>query len=203
MRLLPVSAVCLVLAGCAGVGIVATADPLTKLNDAAVLFTQKNRPVPAEKLINEAIDIYQREGDAHGLGNAYREYGDFLTSPAVVSWESQYRRDGFLDKSIDYDNRLAKAKEFYRSALENYERAAVARRKAEQYDALTNVYFNMALVRLKLGEATQACEDYDHTVQAYSENMRRNPAARPIHLAGFRDLPEAVADAKQRAACPH
>ena len=97
----------LLISACAGVGIVSTGNPLAKLNDAEVLFQEKNRPVPAEKLIQEAIGIYQREDNAHGLGNAYREYGDLLRSSAVVRWEPQYRRYGFLDKSITFNSRLA------------------------------------------------------------------------------------------------
>src|ERR1700716_1726911 len=111
------------LSGCAGVGIVSASDPSIKLNDAAVLFSSKNRPVPAEKLIQEALSIYQERDDPHGLGNAHREYGDLLKSSAVVSWEPSYRRSGFLDKSIIFDNRLAKASEHYAMALEYYRRA--------------------------------------------------------------------------------
>src|SRR5260370_20406090 len=94
------------LSGCAGVGIVSTSDAGMKLNDAEVLFLRKNRPVPAEKLIQEALVIYQERDDPHGLGNAHREYGDLLKSAAVVSWEPSYRKSGgFLDKSITFDNR--------------------------------------------------------------------------------------------------
>jgi hypothetical protein len=76
------------LSSCAGVGIVASPDPLVKLNDADYLFMRKNRPVPAEILIQEATVIYQERDDPHGLGNANREYGDFLRSQAVVNWET-------------------------------------------------------------------------------------------------------------------
>src|SRR6266436_1488462 len=112
------------LSGCAGVGIVSTSDPAMKLNDADTLFLRKNRPLPAEELIQEALVIYQERDDPHGLGNAHREYGDLLRSPAVVNWEPAYRKSGrFLDKSITFDNRLTKASEQYSMALENYRRA--------------------------------------------------------------------------------
>src|SRR5262249_9377331 len=136
---------------CTAVGVVSSSDPLTKLNDAQVLFSQKNRPVPAERLIQEALDIYQREGDAHGLGIAYREYGDLLESAAVKDWEPQYQRSGFLDKSITFNNRLSKASEFYRTALEHLEQAAQQSQSAGRYDELTNVFYNMAWTHLALG----------------------------------------------------
>ena len=59
----------LLLGGCAGTGAVPHPDPLARLNEAESLFRQQVQPVLAEKLIREAIDIYARRGDAHGLGN--------------------------------------------------------------------------------------------------------------------------------------
>lgn len=194
---------CVTLTGaCAAVGVVSTRDPLTKLNDAAVLYGRQDRPLPAERLIQEAIAIYQRKNDAHGLGTAYREYGDFLRSATVANWESAYRRSGFLDRSINFDNRLEKATEFYRKALESLELAAKQRESAGQYDALSNVYFNMAWTQLALGETSQVCADLDRALAAYTENMRRNPAAKPAHSPAFKDPPEEIAYRKRQAGCP-
>ena len=201
MRLTSVVLVTCLLPACAGVGIVAASDPLTKLNDAAVLFGQKDRPLPAERLILEAMSIYQNNNDPHGLGNAYREYAHLLTSPAVASRESLYRRDGFVDRSITFDNRLAKANDFYRKALEYYNQAVPQLRDSGRYDALTNVYFNMAWVHLALGEKDQACSDFDRTLQAYTENVQRTPSAKPSFPARFSSFPEALAYERQRAGC--
>ena len=194
---------CITLTGaCTAVGVVSTRDPLTKLNDAAVLYGRKDRPLPAERLIQEALAIYQREDDAHGLGTAYREYGDFLRSAAVVSWESEYRSHGFLDRSINFDNRLEKATEFYRKALASLELAAQQCESAGQYDALSNVYYNMAWTQLALGETSRGCEDFDRALGAYTENMRRNPAAKPAHSPAFSNPADEIAYRKRQAGCP-
>jgi tetratricopeptide (TPR) repeat protein len=190
------------LSGCAGVGIVSTSDPGVKLDDAVVLFQKKNRPLPAEELIQEALVIYQERDDRHGLGNAHREYGDLLRSPAVVNWEPAYRKSGsFLDKSITFDNRLAKASEQYSIALENYRRAEQQELAASKYDALTNVYYNMAWSNLALGARDEACTDFDRSLQAYNENMRGNPTAHPYGARDSRSLPDTLALAKQQAGC--
>jgi tetratricopeptide (TPR) repeat protein len=154
MRCLLIACVALTTA-CTAVGVVATRDPLAKLNDAAFLYGRSNRPLPAEKLIREAMEIYQSENDTHGLGLAYREYGDFLRSAAVVNFESWYRSHGFLDSSINFDNRLEKSSEFYRKALESLELAATQLESAGRYDALTNAYFNTAWAHIALGEKSQ------------------------------------------------
>jgi tetratricopeptide (TPR) repeat protein len=189
-----------ILCSCAGVGIVASPDPLVKLNDAEYLFTHQNRPVPAESLILEAMAIYQKRDDPHGLGNANREYADFLKSQAVINWERAYSRNGFFDQSVTFDNRLEKASEHYTKALEYYRVAETREIAAGGYDHLTNVYYNMGWSHLALGEKEEACTDFDRALQAYSENMRRNPAAHP-QGSKVGTVPETVAAAKKRAGC--
>jgi tetratricopeptide (TPR) repeat protein len=186
---------------CAAVGVMATSNPHAKLNDAEDLFLTQNRPLPAEKLIREAMAIYEERDDPHGLGNANREYGDLLRSSAVAKWENVYRRDGFQDKSIDFDTRLAKASDFYRRALTYYERAEQQHREAGKYDSLTNVYYNMATSHEKLGDRDKACVYYDRTLEAYNETIRRNPTAKPYAPAGYRSVSDLTLSEKRRAGC--
>ena len=69
------------LSGCAGVGVVSTSDPRTKLSDARYLYSHEGRPLIAERLIQEAIGIFQQTGDDVGLGEAYFDYAYFFLSP--------------------------------------------------------------------------------------------------------------------------
>ena len=102
------------LAGCAGVGVIASSDPLTKLNDAEDLYQEQDRPLIAERLIREAIVIYQERDDPHGLGNAHREYADLLRSRSIVGkWQTYYRQYGFQDTTVTFDNRLEPDSEVY------------------------------------------------------------------------------------------
>ena len=169
----------LLLANCAAVGVATTSDPSRKLDDAGDLFQRQGRPLPAERLIQEAITIFQEQDDSHGLGNAYREYAELLESATVVKWEKVYRRDGFLDKSVTYSNRLEKAEEFYKISLQYYQRAEVKLREMNKFDSLTNVYFNMAFVYGALDNQKGECDYLDRTIEAYKENMRLNPSAKP------------------------
>jgi tetratricopeptide (TPR) repeat protein len=179
----------------------ATNDPLAKLNDAAVLFGRQDRPLPAEKLIFDALTIYLNNGDSHGVASAYREYADFLRSSAVAKFEIYYRKRGFIDTSITFDNRFEKAREFLGKALENYERAAPELQKAERYDALTNVYVNMAWVHVDLGQKNQACLDFALALEAYHLNIQQTPSAQPSYPRQFSSMPEAIAHERQRAGC--
>jgi tetratricopeptide (TPR) repeat protein len=191
----------LLLGACAGVGIVATSDPRAKLEDAEDLFMRQGRPLPAERLIREATAIYEERNDSHGLANAYRDYGDLLRSPAVAKWETVYRRDGFLDKSVTFDNRSARATEHYLKALQYYRLAEQQYRDARTFDRLTNVYYNMAGTHLKLGERDKGCSYYDQSVGTYAENIKQNPTAKPYVPPGSGSFADFIATAKRRAGC--
>ncbi|MGA7983847.1 MAG: hypothetical protein WCA01_01575 [Burkholderiales bacterium] len=190
----------LLLGACAGTGVESTADPLTKLNDAELLYSQQDQPPLAEKLIRDAIDIYAQRDDAHGLGNAYREYADLLRSNSVSGrWASYYREHGFRDPTVTYANRMAKSSEYYTRALGYYARAEVQLRDAEKFGALTNVYFNMATTYFQLKDKDKACEYFDRTVDAYNENLRRHPSAKPYSPTG--SVPGLVSSLKKQAGC--
>ena len=63
-----------VLIGCAAYGVPATSNPDEKLRDAYMLFERKDRPLPAERLLREAITMYQEQKNEPALGEAYRAY---------------------------------------------------------------------------------------------------------------------------------
>jgi tetratricopeptide (TPR) repeat protein len=155
----------------------------------------------SKEAIMAVMAIYQERDDQHGLGNANREYGDLLRSRAILKWETVYRRDGFQDKSITFDNRREKASEFYRKALTHYEKAATQKRESEEFGALTNVYFNMAWSHYMLNERDRACASYDRAVEAYNENIAANPSAKPYIPPGSGSFAEFIGSHKRRVGC--
>lgn len=188
------------LVGCVAVHPDRNPDPLTKLNDAEPLFRQQDQPVLAETLIRQAMDIYAERDDAHGLGNAYREYADLLRSDAVSGkWAKYYREHGFRDRTVTFENRMAKSSEYYAKALGYYSRAEAQLKEANEFGPLTNVYFNMAMSYHQLGNKGKACEYFDRTIDAYEENIHRNPAAKPYSPTG--SVPDLVSSLKKQAGC--
>jgi tetratricopeptide (TPR) repeat protein len=183
---------CLVpLSACTFLGIVVTSNPDKKLQDAQELQNY-GRPHMAEYQIMKAMDIYQRDNDVRGLGNAYRMYAELIESP----------RYGFVNKSITVDNRFAKAKEFSEKALENY-KIVVKMYGEGRYDVLTNIYHSLAVANLALDQRNEACTDFDLALEAYNQNMKQNPSAKPNYPHAYSSLPDALADMKRRAGCPH
>lgn len=189
------------LNGCAGVGVVQTDDPLTKLNQASALSTQQDRPLIAERLIFEAIDLYQQRGDSHGLGLANRAYADLLRSPAVTSkWAAYYQKNGFYDKVTTFDSRIDKSSEYYTKALDHFSNAEPKLKDEKRFDALTNLYFNMAFTSTRLNQKNQACSFYDKASTAYLENIRLNPIAKPIGNSSG-SVPELIQLKKKEVGC--
>lgn len=192
----------LVLTGCGGVGVVATSDPLSKLNDSYDLAFIQDRPIPAQRLIFEAMDIYKTQGDDRGLGLAYRNYADLLKSNAVGTGKQSkaFKENGFMDKSITFDNRLEKSKQYYSMAIELLTKSESATIQKSQYDILTNTYFNIATSYSGLDNLEQSCLFYDKALGAYQENIKLHPQARPNSAKG--SIPEYVAAKKKQQQCP-
>ena len=195
----------LFLVGCAAAWVVATSDPQKKLNDARALL-RLDRPLPAERLIQEAIAICKERGDSEVLGNAYMDYASFFVSEAVSSsyWEKYYRerRGGvFQDESVTYDNRFVKAKEYRIKALECYQRAEKLYRETAKFDKLIYVYFNTVTCYKSLDDRVKACNFLDRSLEAYSETMRRDPNAKPYYVTDGSTFPELIGDCKKRTSC--
>ncbi|MES1982088.1 MAG: hypothetical protein V4443_06390 [Pseudomonadota bacterium] len=183
----------LLLVGCAGVGIVATSDPDRKLRDAEHLWVKQDRPLPAERLISEAIEIYQKRGDLRSQGAAYRQYGNLLLSKSLTKWG--FPNMSFHDQTVPgvtFENRRDKALEYFGKALEVYQKYEQVPLAAKQYDDLTNLYYVMAWTYNGLNDHDNTCKYFDKSLGAYAENIRLNPTVRPFS-PGFNSFPEQVA----------
>jgi tetratricopeptide (TPR) repeat protein len=201
MRALWAVVVTALVAGCAAFGVAATDDPGVKLNDAEHLVHTQLRPLPAEQMIMEAIEIYAKQGDAHGLAAAHRGYADLLRSAAVVKWEKVYRTYGFRDTSVTFDNRFEKAAEYYRKAIADYRRAKKHHLAIGRYDLLTNAYYNLGSSYQAIGEPQNACSAYDSALKAHQESVRRNPGAKPYVPRNFGTFESLIRSAKRRVRC--
>ena len=189
------AAALLAISACAGFGIAATSDPTAKLNDAGDLFDRQDRPLPAERLIREAVQIYQEQNNELGLAEAYRTYGFFFRSSSIEGkWNKHYRQNGFLDKSATFETRYAKS-------IEYFEKARVIFAENKRFDALTNVDLNMRFTYVALGNTHAACQAFDRSLESYRENLRQTVGARPVVPKGFASYEEFLADRKKRYGC--
>lgn len=180
------------LGGCAAALVASTSDPWQKLSDAEVLYQERGRPLPAEKLIREAIEIFESKKDTRRAAASYLTYGELLSSRIVASREASYRRDGFYDRSLTFDGRIAKATEYYRRSIDLYTEAEDSTRKSGEFDSLTNIYIRRSHANLYLKQQAEACSDLNKAKVAAEENVRRNPGVRQSVPPGFSSVADYI-----------
>jgi len=122
MKLKPIwllfSIILIWLSGCAAMGVPYTSDPIEKLKWACGLFDYAERPLPAESLIREAIEICQKTNDSECLAQAYLTYGLFFRSLSLTGiYKNHYKKNGFWEKTATYETRFAKSDEYFEKAL--------------------------------------------------------------------------------------
>jgi tetratricopeptide (TPR) repeat protein len=172
--------------GCAFVGVPATNNPAKKLADADDLIGYQRRPLPAEQLIREALEIYTQENNEVGMAQAYKTYGYFLRSKSIEEAKGWYIKNGFQDKSASYETR-------YSSSIAYYQKAETIFLKHKMYDELTNVYLNMGYAYDGLGNNDKTCESFRKSLDSNRQYLAADPNAPVILPEGYKTYEEYMA----------
>lgn len=180
--------------GCAGVMLPSTNDPGTKLDMAIDLIDQKNRPIPAERMIREAIATYERNKDELELANAYRVYGIFYKSPAVTQWHKHYQQVGFPDSTVKFETR-------YQKALEYFGKARAILEARQEMDLMANIHLQTGLTYQLMGKVSEACAAFDSSLLAYKKMMGQDASAKVVLPKEYSSFQKGIADFKRSAGC--
>lgn len=180
--------------GCAAMGVPATSDPDKKIGDAYMLFDRQQRPLPAERLIREAIEIYQEKNNDLGLAEAYRAYGFFFRSGALAKWHKHYESDGFMEEGATYANRHEKS-------IEYFEKSAAIFEKHHKNDALTNVHLNMGFTYEFANQPEKACDEYKKSLVSNQLHIKENPGVTFTLPEGFSSYEAYVTPMMDRLKC--
>jgi tetratricopeptide (TPR) repeat protein len=188
------------LTACAGIGVVATDDPQVKLSDASYLYAHEGRPLIAERLIQEAIVIFQKTSDDDGLGHAYYVYGYFFLSPSIER-ERAYRNDKFLDKTATFDGRFLKADEYFGKAVEHYEIARGSLIQQGRFDTLANSDRLRGDSYHLLKKPEKACAAYNDSIESYRRYLKATKNAKLSLPSGFTTYEDYIGSFKKRDEC--
>jgi hypothetical protein len=189
-----IALLCLGLAGCAAMGVIATSDPMKELGNAVGLFDH-GRPLPAERMIVDAIEQCQKIGQPACDGEAYRVYGLFFQSAAVTEYMYFYREHGFLDKSATWDTR-------YQASISYFRRAAVIAEETERYDVVSNIHYHIGRDFSYMHNTASACAEFDQSLGAHAEFQRKNPSATVRLVEGHGSFGDTIAEIKRKIGCP-
>jgi tetratricopeptide (TPR) repeat protein len=181
------------LTACSAALVPYTSNPDEKVAQAKWLFESKYRALPAEKLLNEAKEIYLKDNNMVGLAEFNRIYGLFLNSHAVDKYEARYIEKGFIEPGVTYENRYDKSIEYYKKTEKVYI-------ENEEHDSLTNIYLLMGFTYSKAGKLKESCLMLDKSIEENNIFSKNNPEA-VIKLAGFSSYTAFIEDTKSKAGC--
>ncbi|MHC8310935.1 hypothetical protein ACYZUC_15125 [Pseudomonas sp. GT1P32] len=181
------------LAGCSAVGVVSSSDPHQKLADADALLDQ-NRPLPAERLIVEALAICKTTSDPLCFADAYRTYGLFFMSPTLRQWETHYTTNAFLEPDATFATRYVKSNEYFEKSRAIYAQAG-------QFEVVTNINLNRGFAYEMAADTRLACQAYNDSLNASKENSRLKPGAIIQVPAKYGTFENYIAIQKSRAGC--
>jgi hypothetical protein len=155
------------------VGILLTTDPHKKLTDAQCLFDQVNRPLPAERLIRDAIAICEQNNDSACVADGWLTYGLFFKSDSVGRREKYYHRHGFHDRTATFDTR-------YEKSIEYLEKAAVAFFMEQRFEREANAYLHKSYALLFASRGIEACLALSKSLDSYKREIEVNRGAKPV-----------------------
>ena len=186
---------CLVaMAACASTFNRSPEDPALKLKMASELFSSKDDPVAAEKLLQESLEAYARNKDQRGLADAYRQFGLFYRSNAVNKAEKYFRERGFLDKTVVFNQRYQKAVEYFNRSKDIY--ASLG-----QIEIVSNLYVSLGKTSMMMSRPELACEYLNKGLENYAAYKQANPGAKELHSEEMANYEEYIASLKMQAGC--
>jgi len=193
MRIITIILWVATLTACSAALVPYTSNPDEKVAQAKWLFEQKYRALPAEKLLSEAKEIYLKDNNKVGLAEFNRVYGLFLSSHAVVQYESSYLEKGFIETGVTYDNRYSKSIEYFEKTEQEYI-------ENNEHDSLTNIYLLMGFTYSKAGKINESCVMFDKSIDENNIFSKNSPEA-VIKLAGFSSYTAFILDTKSKVGC--
>jgi hypothetical protein len=182
------------ISACAAMGVVATSDPRKELGNALALFDH-GRPLPAERMIVDAIAQCEKTDNRVCIGEAYRVYGLFFQSAAVTEYRVQYQKYGFLDKTATWDTR-------YQASILYFRKAGAIAQDTDHYDVLSNIHYLIGKDFAYMHDMESACVEFAQSLDAYEEFQRRNPGATVAQIKGQGSFGDTIADIQRRMGCP-
>jgi hypothetical protein len=188
--LISVFALTIIFSGCAAMLVPETKNPDEKLSWAYSLILN-GRPLPAEKLIKEAVEIYSKDNNLAMLGYSYHLYGileyrfpknDDKTKKAAIEYfkiSLKYFHEHFTQKPYKNDDP---------SYASNYFRASsAAQHLGDSYDPKTNIDL--------------VCQAYALSLKYNKLGMEIKPEAKINVTRDFSNFEEFIKSKQEKAKC--
>jgi tetratricopeptide (TPR) repeat protein len=178
------------LIGCSAVGVVSSSDPEVKFGQAQELVRQ-GRFMPAQRLLQEAQEIYEKRGDEAGLAETYRQFGFFYRAPIP---RGSLVPDDFVGATNGIASRDIRAMEYFQKSLALF-------RKLGKLDMESNLHFVMGQTYAGgLNDKSAACGSFQSSLEVHRKALQQDPGLR-VDTGPYRSLDEIIAKARQEVGC--
>lgn len=141
-------AIC-ILVGCATTGVKHSEEAYKKVVKAYVMMNQ-GRPIPAERLAQEAFETFEEQGDVFGQGEALVALGLLYKSPLLPD---------------------------YAQSVARLQQAVALFASIDDYASLAKSKFALGNAFAVAGQKSAQCALYGESLQDYAEAKQRNPDA--------------------------
>jgi len=148
----------LFVSGCSAAGVMESSDPAVKVQQ-AIELQKLQRAIPAERLIKEAIAIYEERGDKVGLANAYINYGTMIISDTYK---------GYGTSVLVHENNE-------KIALSYMEKALVLATDAGEPEYQRFAEIQLARLYKTLGYKDKSCKAYDMSSKYHEDARAKYP----------------------------
>ena len=144
------------LLGCSAAGVMSTNDPSTKISQAYELKSM-SRPIPAQKLLQEALVIYKSEMNKQGEANVYLGFGDLYKSESYQSQAEIFKGWG------EYQS--------YANAANYYLKAGAIFKEKMDYWSLSRVYGAAGDAYILGGDINKSCKLYSKVEETFNAHQ--------------------------------
>lgn len=169
------------IAGCSGVGHVATSDPNRKIGQAYSLMSQ-DRLLLAEDMIRQALASFESAGDQLGMAEAYNAYGNLYKNDLYINgrWKAKFKELG------TYDGTYMKSIESFSKCRDLFKQIQDGSGEAKCLLGAGNAY------GLR-GDNIKECEYYKRALSTYNNaKQTRGTIKEPQMLTGYANLGELI-----------
>ena len=179
--------------GCTAAGVLETDDPYKKLAQAEEA-ERTGRIAISQRLLLEAIEIFEKGDDYPGLAEAYRRYGFLLR---IYGEETVIDRDPSSRslETTNEDGRQDKAIAYFEYSLRVSETHGL-------YGLVTNLHYVIGQTQFFAGRQKEACLSFDASLAAYRTAAEKFPDREVELPSGFSSYQEFIAVSKEEIGCP-
>jgi len=160
-RSLVLVALALLILGCSTAGVMETNDPKVKMAQANELL-KLNRPLAAEKMLHQALSIFQSQSNKEGEVEVNRRLGLFYSSPQYHGYADYYK------KHNEYDPTNKKA-------LEYFEKSKAQAEQIKNYYTASNASFLIAMVHRQWNDKETTCQHLTNAIELNKKGVIKEP----------------------------